>query len=122
MFETWIETDLNKLPTVMRLMGRAFSSDDGANLVGVIVKKDGQAFGLPSSGTISSSVILPDGTMINNIIGSKSGIPVQNRASIVLPSSAYSQQGQITVTIKLINGNKVTTLGVVEAYVYPSTL
>lgn len=120
MFETWIETDVTKLPTVMRLMGRAFSSDDGANLIGVIVKENGQAVGLPSSGTISGSVIMPDGTMINNIIGSKSGTPVQNMASIVLPSSAYAQQGMIIVAIKLINGTEVSTLGAVEAYVYPS--
>lgn len=116
MFETWIETDLMKLPTVMRLMGRAFSSDDGGNKVGVIVKDGGEPITL--SGTVKGYIIKPDGTMINDVSGSKSG----NRAWIVLPSSAYALQGQITVTIKLINGTEVSTLGAVEAYVYPSTL
>lgn len=112
MFETWIETELTKLPTVMKLMGRAFSLDDGANKVGVIVKDGGEPITL--SGTVKGYIIKPDGTMINDISGSKSG----NRAWIVLPSSAYSQQGKITVTIKLINGTEVSTLGAVEAYVY----
>ena len=116
MYETWIETDLKKLPTVLRLMGRAFSSDDGANMVGVIVKDGGSPVTL--SGSVKGYIIKPDGTMINDITGDKS----ENRAWIVLPSSAYSQQGQITVTVKLINGTEVSTLGAVEAYVYPSTL
>ena len=116
MFETWIETELTKLPTVMKLMGRVFSADDGANKVGVIVKDGGEPITL--SGTVKGYIILPDGTMVNDVSGSKSG----NRAWIVLPSSAYSQQGQITVTVKLINGTEVSTLGAVEAYVYPSTL
>ena len=114
MFETWIETDLQRLPTVLRLMGRAFSADDVANKVGVIVKDGGEPITL--SGTVKGYIIKPDGTMINDISGSKSG----NLAWIVLPSSAYAQQGQITVTIKLINGIEVSTLGAVEAYVYPS--
>lgn len=116
MFETWIETDLQKLPTVMRLMGRAFSLDDDANKVGVIVTDGGEPITL--SGSVKGYIIKPDGTMVNDISGSKSG----NRAWIVLPSSAYALQGQITVTVKLINGTEVSTLGAVEAYVYPSTL
>lgn len=112
MFETWIETDLQKLPTVMKLMGWAFSADDGANKVGVIVKDGGEPITL--SGTVKGYIIKPDGTMVNDVYGSKSG----NRAWIVLPAAAYSQQGKITVTIKLINGTEVSTLGAVEAYVY----
>lgn len=99
----------------MRLMGRAFSLDDGANKVGVIVKENGQPKTL--SGIVKGYVIKPDGSMINDIVGSKS----ENRAWIVLPSSAYALQGQITVTVKLVNGTEVSTLGAVEAYVYPSS-
>lgn len=116
LFETWIESDLKKLPTVMRLRGRFFSENTNANKVGVIVTDNGESVNL--TGNVRGYIIKPDGTMINDIIGSRSG----NRAWIVLPSSAYSQQGQITVTIKLINGTEVTTLGALEAYVYPSTL
>ena len=114
MFETWINTEVTKLPTVMRLMGRAFTEDNGANKIGVIVTENGQPKTL--TGTVKGYVIKPDGTMINDITGSSS----QNKAWIVLPASAYAIQGKITVTIKLINGTDVSTLGAVEANVYKS--
>ena len=117
MFETWIETEMTKLPTVMRLMGRAFQADDGGNKVGVIVTRNGEPEEFRMGG-IYGSVMLPDGTMINNIQGNWN----ENRAWIVLPAEAYAQQGMITVTIKEIVRGASTTYGVLEAYVYPSTL
>lgn len=116
MFETWIETDTTKLPTVMKLMGRAFRQDDEANKVGVIVKENGVAKNFAGNVDIKGFIIKPDGSMIKNITGNKS----DNKAWIILPAAAYAQQGVITVTIKAVNGTEVSTLGAVEAYVYPS--
>ena len=111
MFETWLETDSGKLARVTKLRGRTFSQDEDANKIGVIVN------GVSAlSGDVKGYVIRPDGTMVNDITGSKSG----NMAWIVLPDDAYTQTGMITVTLKVVDGETITTLGAVEAYVYKS--
>ena len=115
MFEHWLETDLQKLPIVRQLTGRYFSQDSGANRIGVKVTDGGQPITL--SGTVTASVVKPDGTT-TVINGSKSS----NRAWVDLSSSAYSAVGKIGVFIKITNGTEVSTLGGIEAYVYPSSL
>lgn len=113
MFEYWLDTDLQKLPQVRQLEGRVFSQDSGANKIGAVVKDGGEDATL--SGSVSASIIKPDGTTVS-VSGSMSG----NRAWVVLPDSAYTVVGKIGVFLKLTNGTDVTTLGGVEAYVYPS--
>lgn len=112
MFEYWLETDLQRLAEVKH-SGIVFSQDSGANKIGVKVTNNGIPVTL--TGTVNGYVIKPDGTTIE-ITGDKSG----NEAWVVLSSSAYSVVGSISVFVKLINGTEVTTLGGVEAYVYPS--
>lgn len=112
-FETWLKTDINRLPQVMD-NGTMFTADSGANLIGVEVYDEGSEVTL--SGSVKAWIVLPNGTTIQQN-GSKSG----NRAWVTLPSNAYTYEGQIGVFIKLINGNDVTTLGGVEGFVYKTT-
>lgn len=113
MFEYWMESDINSLPKVHQLTGRDFSQDSGANKIGVRVTDHGQAVTL--SGNVNAWIIRPDGTTIQQS-GSRSG----NAAWVILPSGAYAQEGKICVSIRLVNGSEVTTLGCVEGYVYKS--
>lgn len=95
-----------------KLTGKTFSQDEDANKIGVTVTKDGAPVTL--TGDVVGYVILPDGTMVNDIEGDSD----ENTAWIVLPEEAYAQRGQITIIIKLVNGTDVMTLGAVEACVY----
>lgn len=112
MFEYWLQTDLQRLPTVKPL-GNVFSQDSGANKIGVIVTDGGEAAEL--SGTIRANVVKPDGSTIQ-VTGEASG----NRAWVILPAAAYTAVGQIGVYLKLITENETTTLGGVEGYVNKS--
>jgi hypothetical protein len=112
MFEYWIKTDVSQLPIVNHLQGRWFSQDSGANRIGVEVTENGEPLTL--SGTVSVNVVKPDGSTIT-VNGSKTA----NKAWVDLPSGAYSVVGKIGVFIKITNGADVTTLGGIEAYVYP---
>ena len=112
MHEYWINTDVNELPTVQMFCGVVFRDDEEANKIGVIVTDNGEAVEL--EGDVSATIIKPDGSTITEN-GSKSG----NSAWVVLPSSAYSAAGKISVFIKITNGTEVSTLGGIEAYVYP---
>lgn len=111
-FETWLKTDVNKLPEVQK-SATMFTQDSGANLIGVEVYDGDTAVTL--SGSVKAWIILPDGTTIQQA-GSKSG----NKAWVTLPDSAYAQMGRICVFIKLIDGNNVATLGGVEGIVFKS--
>ena len=111
-FETWLKADTNRLPQV-RDSGTMFTQDSGANLIGVEVYDGDTAVTL--SGTVKAWIILPDGTTIQQN-GSKSG----NRAWVTLPNNAYTREGCISIFIKLINGNDITTLGGIEGVVYKS--
>lgn len=110
MFEEWLDTDFSELPRVRTVLGRAFSEDSGANKFGVRVTDNGEPIVL--SGTVRANIIKPDGTTIAQD-GSKS----QNKAWVILPSSAYSLSGKISIVLKLINGTEVATLGAFEIYV-----
>lgn len=102
-FEKWFETDLSVLPNIINLKGVEFRADSGANLIGVNVKKDGADYTL--SGTVTGYIILPDGLTIT-VTGTIDG----NKAYIILPDDAYTIPGGIRATIKLTDGNEVTTL------------
>lgn len=111
-FETWLKSDINRLPQV-RDSGTMFTQDSGANLIGVEVYDGDTAVTL--SGSVKAWIILSDGTTIQQT-GSKSS----NKAWVTLPNGAYAQEGHISVFIKLINGNDITTLGGIEGVVYKS--
>ena len=110
--EVWIDTDLRLLPHVKVLNGRFFTGDGNADKVGVRVTDDGAPVQL--SGTVKASVVKPNGVTLE-ISGSLSG----NEAWVILPSSCYTHRGRLAVVIKLTSGGTVTTLGALEAYVYP---
>lgn len=110
MFETWVSTDLSRLPEI-RKMGTGFSADSGANKIGVHVTQDGESVEL--SGTVRAWIVRADGKTIT-VDGSKSG----GDAWVVLPAEAYIAPGPIGIYIKLISGTEVATLGGVEGYVY----
>lgn len=92
-FETWLETDLAKTLVVKKLAGSLFSGDANANQIGASVYRSGEPETL--SGAISGYIILPDGQTVVTT-GTRNG----NRAWIVLPASAYTQIGIISIVIK----------------------
>lgn len=114
MFEHWIHTDLTRMPDVKKL-GNVFSQDSGANKIGVEVTNNGVPVTL--SGTVKAWIIKPDGSTITETsnVGKSA-----NKAWVVLPASAYTLVGQISVFLKLLDGSAVTTLGGIEGYVYRS--
>ena len=114
-FEFWQDLDMDNLPKVEVLNGVIFTADSGANQLGVRVTKGGQSVTL--SGTVRGFVIKPDGTMVNDISGTRSG----NTASIVLPAAAYTVPGMARVIIKLlVSGAETTTLGAWDIFVASS--
>lgn len=109
-FETWLRNDLKKPMRVVELSGNLFSADNGGNLIGVEVLDGGQAASL--SGSVNGYVIRADGATVL-INGTLSG----NRASIVLPASAYAVIGQVSIVIKV----GAVTVGACVAQVYRTT-
>ena len=110
MFEYWVKSDLQKPLYVEIMKGALFSGEGSANKIGVEVYNNGAAATL--TGTVKANVITPTGT--TEVNGTVSG----NKASVVLPSSAYANPGRIGIFIKLINNSDITTLCGVEGYVY----
>ena len=109
-FETWLRSDLKRPMRVVELSGNLFSADNGGNLIGVEVLDGGQAASL--SGNVYGYVIRADGGTVL-IDGTLSG----NRASIVLPASAYVVIGQVSIVIKV----GAVTVGACVAQVYRTT-
>lgn len=116
--ETWLRQDLKGLVTVRPLQGQVFSLDNGGNLIGVKVTKDGKPVTL--TGTVTGYCILSDGQTVNVSGSGKSGIQNGNEAYIVLPQLVYSVPGQISIVIKLTKGTTTTTLAACTGYVYRS--
>lgn len=113
--ETWFNQDLKKPVKVQYLDGNVFSQDNRGNLVGVNVFDNGTVASL--SGDVSANVIRSDGATVAISSGTLSG----NKASVVLPQSAYAIPGVISIIIKLTSGTVVTTLCAVVANVYQSS-
>ena len=111
--ETWYNQDLKEPVKVQYLDGNVFSQDNNGNLIGVIVSDDGSPASL--SGTVSASIIRPDGGTVT-----VSGTLSDNKASVLLPQTAYAYPGVISVIIKLTSGTTITTLCAVIANVYQS--
>lgn len=109
-FETILKSDLSRPVQVVRLQGNLFSADNGGNRITVEVSSDGEPAEL--LGNVTGFVIRADGeTVVVN------GTLEENRASIVLPASAYVVVGAVSIVIKVGE----TTVGACTANVYKST-
>ena len=109
-FETLIQSDLTKPVQVMPLVGNFFSSDNEGNRITVEVFENGSPASL--SGSVIGYIIRAD-----NVTVTVNGTLTGNKASILLPASAYTVVGLISIVIK----NGETTLGACTSYVYRTT-
>ena len=110
-FETVIRSDLQKPLTVQKLSGYMFSADNQGNKISVDVLNGGSPATL--SGNVTGYVVRADGATVvisGNTYTSLSG----NRASIILPASAYVVVGVVSIVIKV----GTTTVGACSGYVY----
>ena len=110
-FETVIRSDLQKPLTVQKLSGYMFSADNQGNKISVDVFNGGDPATL--SGNVMGYVVRADGATVvisGNTYTSLSG----NRASIILPASAYVVVGVVSIVIKV----GTTTVGACSGYVY----
>ena len=108
-FETWVRSDLKKPLDVKQLKNTLFLGDDDSNLIGVEVLDNG------STATLSGDVygyIIRDDDVTVVIQGTLDG----NKASIVLPDTAYAVAGCLSIVIK-VGG---TTVGAFAGRVYKS--
>ncbi len=106
-FETWLKSDLSALIHVEELQGSFFTADVEGNLIGVEVFNNGQPANL--AGAVTAFVIRSDDETVL-INGALSG----NRASIILPASAYVTAGPVSIVIKV----GTTTVGACHGYVH----
>ena len=109
-FETVLVSDLKKPVQVKQLSGNLFSGDNGGNKITIEVLDGGSAATL--SGTVMGYVLRADKQTVT-VEGTLSG----NKASIVLPASAYTVIGAVSIVIKL----GTTTIGACTSYVYRTT-
>lgn len=100
--ETWYKQDLKK-PVLVHRMETVFNQDALGHLFGVEVYDNGQPVTL--AGSVNGYCLLADGTTVP-VLGTRT----ENKAYIVLPQTAYSVLGQITITVKLTEGTAITTL------------
>lgn len=112
--ETWLTQDLNKPVKVQSISGNLFSQDNMANLIGVEIMDGNQPATV--SGIVSANVLRADGATV-----AVTGTLIGNKASVVLPQSAYLVPGMTAIVIKLIDDEEVTTIGAVQAIVYRSS-
>lgn len=112
--QTWYKQDLTQPVHVHHLQGNVFSQDNQGNLLGVEVFEDGVPASL--SGTVNAYIVRSDGATVPTT-GTVSG----NKASVVLPESAYAVPGIISIVLKLTAGAVVVTLLAVVATVYASS-
>lgn len=109
-FETWLKSDLSRMIQVQPLDGVMFTADNAGNIIGVEVTDNGQPANI--SGGVTGWAIRADGGTVM-IDGTLSG----NRASVVMPASAYVVPGPISIVIKV----GTMTVGACTGYVYQST-
>ena len=109
-FETVLKSDLKKPVHVKQLSGNLFSGDNQGNKITVEVLDNGSPATL--SGGVTGYIIRPDNATLT-VTGSISG----NKASIVLPASAYMVVGDVSIVVKV----GTTTVGACTSYVYRTT-
>lgn len=111
--ETWYKQDLKK-PLVVHRHADVFNQDSRGNLIGVEIYSDGEPVTL--TGSIDGYCLLADGTTVSAVGANRTG----NKASILIPQTAYNVPGPITITIKNTDGNDITTLCAVVGLVRQS--
>ena len=109
-FETILQSDLQKMVNVKQLTGNLFSADNGGNKITVEIL-DGGAPATVSGSVYGYAIREDEKTVV--IEGTLSG----NKASIVLPASAYAVIGKLNIVIKV----GTATVGACSAYVYRTT-
>ena len=109
-FETVLQSDLQKMVNVVQLSGNLFSADNGGNKITVEIMDGGEAATV--SGSVYGYAIREDGKTVV-MEGTLSG----NRASIVLPASAYAVIGKLSIVVKV----GAITVGACSGYVYRTT-
>ena len=100
--ENWYKQDLKETVPLRRIEA-VFNQDSLGHLFGVEVYRNKEPFAL--AGSVTGYCLRADGTTVS-VSGTRSG----NKASIVLPQTAYSILGPITITVKLTEGSAITTL------------
>lgn len=108
--ETWLKCDLKSMVHVRRLEGNIFSQDNLGNLIGVKIYENGEPAEV--EGGVTGYVIRNDGETVL-----VTGELEENRASIILPASAYAIVGPVSIVIKV----GTTTVGACTGYVYRSS-
>ena len=111
--ELWRRRDLEGTVKPEYIDGNFFTQDSVGNLVGVKCYKDGAEVAL--TGSVTGYCILPSGETVS-VAGTRSG----NQASILVPQSALAYTGPLGITLKLIDGNTITTLMRIIVVVYRS--
>lgn len=114
LIETWYNQDMKQPVQIHYLHGNVFSQDNQANLIGVHVFDDNEPATL--SGTVSGSVIRPDGVTVP-----VNGVLSGSDCYIILPAASYAIAGPVSITIKLTGGGSTTTLCAIVANVYQSS-
>lgn len=109
-FETILQSDLQKMVNVKQLTGNLFSADNGGNKITVEIL-DGGAPATVSGSVYGYAIREDEKTVV--IEGTLSG----NKASIVLPASAYAVIGKLNIVVKV----GTITVGACSAYVYRTT-
>jgi len=111
--ELWRRRDLEGTVKTEYIDGNFFTQDSVGNRVGVKVYKDGAEVAL--TGSVTGYCVLPSGETVS-VAGTRSG----NQASILVPQSALAYTGPLGITLKLIDGNTITTLMSIIVVVYRS--
>lgn len=111
--ELWRRRDLEGTVKPEYIDGNFFTQDSVGNLVGVKCYKDGSEVAL--TGSVTGYCVLPSGETVS-VAGTRSG----NQASILVPQSALAYTGPLGITLKLIDGNTITTLMRIIVVVYRS--
>ena len=114
MIETWYNQDLSTPVKVQYLDGNVFSQDNNGNQIGVNVFQNGQPVTL--TGTIIAKVERSDGVTVP-VDGSLSG----SQGWVVLSQACYAVPGPISIVVKNVVGENITTLCAVVANVYQSS-
>lgn len=116
-FETVLRSDLSQPVKVQQLTGNLFSGDNKANKITVEVYNNGEPVTL--SGGVTGYVIREDQktVVISDSQGSSYTSLDGNKASVILPQSAYVKEGQVSIVVKV----GTVTVGACTTYVYKST-
>lgn len=110
LFETVLVSDLKKPVQVKALSGNLFSQDNQGNKITVEVMDGGSPASI--TGNVTGYIIREDNaTVVTN------GSLVGNKASIILPASAYIVVGKVSIVIKV----GTVTVGACVANVYRTT-